>query len=185
MVANERSQMRFSDVCLLDLPKCLWSVSQCLTTRVCGPWYWSPQLLRSNCYLPMDSLVGMSIEEVKIYTSHELGTTKLISTLDCLWKLLFLTISPPPSHSISPEVPSYLWWMLLRNSIFSCQWDWPKLYECTYIYALDISVYMIFVPCEISMRDLRRCEEWRRRKPMDTGRDQWKWSLNSIFILSP
>ena len=26
------------------------------------------QLLRSNCYLPMDSLVGMSIEEVKIYT---------------------------------------------------------------------------------------------------------------------
>ena len=34
------------------------------------------QLLRSNCCLPMGSLVGMSIEGVKIYTSHELVTTE-------------------------------------------------------------------------------------------------------------
>ena len=30
------------------------------------------QLLRSNCHLPMDSLVGMSIEGVKIYSFHDL-----------------------------------------------------------------------------------------------------------------
>ena len=29
---------------------------------------WIPQLLRSNFYLQMDSLVGRSIEEVNIYT---------------------------------------------------------------------------------------------------------------------
>ena len=43
-----------------------------------------PQLLRSNCYLPMDSLVGMSIEEVNIYTWHDLIHAVTISTTDCL-----------------------------------------------------------------------------------------------------
>ena len=51
------------------------------------------QLLRSNCYLPMDSLVGMSIGEVKIYTWHELETLHLSV------KLLSLTLSP--SHNIT------------------------------------------------------------------------------------
>ena len=50
-------------------------------------------LLRSNCYLPMDSLVGMSIGEVKIYTRHELETLHLSV------KLLSLTLSP--SHNIT------------------------------------------------------------------------------------
>ena len=51
------------------------------------------QLLRSNCYLPMDSLVGMSIGGVKIYTWHELETLHLSV------KLLSLTLSP--SHNIT------------------------------------------------------------------------------------
>ena len=49
-----------------------------------------PQLLRSNCYLPMDSLVGMSIEEVNIYTWHDLIHAVTISTTDCLQKICFL-----------------------------------------------------------------------------------------------
>ena len=40
-VGNERSQMRFSETYLLNLLKCLWSISQWLTTRVCIPWYLS------------------------------------------------------------------------------------------------------------------------------------------------
>ena len=68
MVGNERSQMRFSDVYSLDLPECLWSASQCLTTRVCGPWYGSPSVAEEQLFLPMDSWAGMSIEEVNIYT---------------------------------------------------------------------------------------------------------------------
>ena len=55
-VGNERSQMRFSNVFLLDLPKCLWSVSQCLTTRVFGPWYWS----RSNYWVAIVPPDGQS-----------------------------------------------------------------------------------------------------------------------------
>ena len=48
--------MRFSNVFLLDLPKCLWSVSQCLTTRVFGPWYWS----RSNYWVAIVPPDGQS-----------------------------------------------------------------------------------------------------------------------------
>ena len=67
------SQMRFSDAYLLDLFECLWSISQCLTTRVCIPWYLSHSVTEEQLFLPMDSVMGNSIGGVEIYTSHELG----------------------------------------------------------------------------------------------------------------
>ena len=67
------SQMRFSDAYLLDLFECLWSISQCLTTRVCIPWYLSHSVTEEQLFLPMDSVMGNSIGGVEIFTSHELG----------------------------------------------------------------------------------------------------------------
>ena len=89
---GERSPLRFSDVYFLDLPNAfdlplnVWP-PQCVVHDM-DP----PQLLRSHFYLPMDSLVGMSIEEVNIYTWHDLIHAATISTTDCLYKMLSLTI---------------------------------------------------------------------------------------------
>ena len=39
IVGNKRSQLRFSNVLLLDPLECLWSASQWLIIRVCAPLY--------------------------------------------------------------------------------------------------------------------------------------------------
>ena len=144
-------------------PQCLWSASQCLTTRVCGPWYGSPQLLRSNCYLPMDSLVGMSIEEVNIYTWHDLIHAVTISTTYCL-KKCFLWPLYVLDHKLE-----YLWafWSLintvLMHNVFPCQWT---LHECTM--------------CDLPT--LHSQEAWSKKKT--NGRcNQMKWTYIHIWWL--
>ena len=114
MVGNERSQMRFSDVYSLDLPECLWSASQCLTTRVCGPWYGSPSVAEEQLFLPMDSWAGMSIEEVNIYTWRDPRCHNIYNWLavkNCfLWPFCVL------EHNLN-----YLWafwWTLLWCTIY-------------------------------------------------------------------
>ena len=45
-------QWRFSEVCLLNPFECLWSAYQCLSTRVCGLWYGSPEATEDHLFPP-------------------------------------------------------------------------------------------------------------------------------------
>ena len=123
-VGNERSQMRFSDVNLLELPNAfdlLFNVwpPECVVQDT-DP----PQLLRSNCYLPMDSLVGMSVEEVNIYTWQDPPQYPSAICIKCfLWSLCVL--EPQSFISLGLLVSENTF---LMHNIFPCQWT---LYECT------------------------------------------------------
>ena len=45
-------QWRFSEVWLLNLFECLLSVYQCISTRVCGLWYGSPETAEDHLFPP-------------------------------------------------------------------------------------------------------------------------------------
>ena len=126
-VGNERSQMRFSDVNLLDFPNAfdlhlnVWP-PECVVHDT-DP----PQLLRSNCYLPMDSLVGMSIEWVNVYTWHDLSQYLQLTVLYKMHSLNILC-PRPQSFNCSPDIWNDTF--LMMHSIFRCQWTLPKCTIC-------------------------------------------------------
>ena len=62
--------MRFTNVFLLDLPKCLWSVSQCRPPECVAQDTDSVYLLSCNCILPMDRVSGHEHLEYLVLSFH-------------------------------------------------------------------------------------------------------------------
>ena len=107
------------------------------------------QLLRSNCCLPMDSVVGMSIGKVMIYTSHEPGTSYFCNSLcNLLWKDYYLPLllhqsdlqTCPQAHSrhmYNRDGSRFIFLPMKYQYIFS----WYTLYQWTAVYLYATSIY--------------------------------------------
>ena len=107
------------------------------------------QLLRSNFHLPMDSVVGMSIGEVMIYTSHEPGTFYFCNSLcDLLWKDYYLPLllhqsdlqTCPQAHSrhmYNRDGSRFIFLPMKYQYIFF----WYTLYQWTAVYLYATSIY--------------------------------------------
>ena len=62
--------MRFTNVFLLDLPKCLWSVSQCRPPECVAQDTDPVHLLSCNCILPMDRVSRHEYLKCSTFPSH-------------------------------------------------------------------------------------------------------------------
>ena len=108
---------------VMELPGCLWSASQRLTTRVCGSWNWFPSNNCSLLCLPMDIVLvaGMRISIVMIYTWQKSGAFWTLFTAKLLisfytFSLDLMSFSPASLNSLC------YFFFIFWNALINSQW---------------------------------------------------------------
>ena len=169
--------MRFSNVFLLDLPKCLWSVSQCLTTRVFGPWYWSRSITELQLFPPDgQSKQAWASEMLCLSTSHELSeiishhTEHLMQTLAVLlftaqWNCQQMYITVLWDTSMRSIFYQPMWMNVVLCIFNTCQSNWKKIFMCSII-CLQIWMDMGKLCTKTAHNQWKKHEE-QDKKPVD------------------
>ena len=168
--------MRFSDAYLLDLPGCLWSVSQCLTPRVCGPWYGSLSVAEEQLLPPDGQCSGQ-----RYWRGCNLYFT-------WTWNFLFLQLNPWSSlerlllTSVICDLIKQMYMHILKPNQTICN-DSRFIYlpmNCIYVYFC--AIYFVPMKYGIYICNLHlwvKCK--KKMNPMDNWGDQWPMKSDSTW----
>ena len=169
---------------LLYLPECLWSASQCLTTRVCGPWYLSLSITEEQLLPPDGQCSGQQYwRGYDLYFTWTLTFSILQLTL---WSLLERLFSTSVMHLRQTDLHtgtkaySDLWYKLWRFSatfMLKNQWMYKcinvYMWKCTWLYIWDVlnnlfsPVHCALLICHLYLR----VNDTSKKNPMD-NRDE-------------
>ena len=177
--------MRSPDVHLLNLPESLWSASQWLTTRVCGPWYKSLLVTEAH-FIPPDeqSRWAWVSERLKlIFCMNSLNSLNFLKylilkyLLNCLYYLLCDIISTLLAHLNFWTNFCSAQWILLPTHMY----NYYARGKCTFmrpIFLVDntsMNVVLYIWP-EISEGRMKN------KKPMNNEWKQEQWKMISCMI---